>query len=392
VSVAILAIDNDTAEVRAHVGGIGYFDAARSGQVDLASAFRSPGSTLKPFIYGLAFEDGLAHPETLVDDRPTRFGIYAPENFDESFQGTVTMRRALQQSLNVPAVELLKAVGPSRLVARLRNAGAGVVIPNDAAPGLAIGLGGAGMRLTDLATLYVGLARGGDALPLVWRKSERDPLAPARRLFDPATAWQVADVLIGAPPPLNAKAGQIAFKTGTSYGYRDAWAIGFDGTMTVAVWVGRPGGASVAGIAGRHSAAPILFDAFQRLGPNRMPLRPPPPGVVFARTNELPVALQRFRPNGLPEIAAAGRGDADLTIAWPPDGARIDLSANGEAAPLALKAGGGSPPFTWLVDGVPVVTAERRRQAVWEQPSKGFSRVSVIDAKGETASATIRVD
>lgn len=392
VSVAILAIDNDTAEVRAHVGGIGYFDAARSGQVDLASAFRSPGSTLKPFIYGLAFEDGLAHPETLVDDRPTRFGIYAPENFDESFQGTVTMRRALQQSLNVPAVELLKTVGPSRLVARLRNAGAGVVIPNDAAPGLAIGLGGAGMRLTDLATLYVGLARGGEALPLVWRKSERDPLAPARRLFDPATAWQVADVLIGAPPPLNAKAGQIAFKTGTSYGYRDAWAIGFDGSMTVAVWVGRPGGASVAGIAGRHSAAPILFDAFQRLGPNRMPLRPPPPGVVFARTNELPVALQRFRPNGLPEIAAAGRGDADLTIAWPPDGARIDLSASGEAAPLALKAGGGSPPFTWLVDGVPVVTAERRRQAVWEQPSKGFSRVSVIDAKGETASATIRVD
>ncbi|MFN8831140.1 MAG: penicillin-binding protein 1C [Labrys sp. (in: a-proteobacteria)] len=392
VSVAILAIDNETAEVRAHVGGIGFFDAERSGQVDLASAFRSPGSTLKPFIYGLAFEDGLAHPETLVEDRPTRFGVYAPENFDDSFHGTVTMRRALQQSLNVPAVEVLKAVGPSRLVARLRNAGAGMVLPRDAAPGLAIGLGGVGLRLTDLATLYVGLARGGEALPLVWRKSERDPTEPARRLFEPATAWQIGDILIGAPPPLNAKAGQIAFKTGTSYGYRDAWAIGFDGAMTVAVWVGRADGASVAGMAGRQSAAPILFDAFQRLGPHRTPLRPAPFGVVFARTNELPVALQRFRPEGLPEVASVGRGDAELSIAWPPDGARIDLSSSGEGVPLALKASGGSPPFTWLVDGVPVVTAERRRQAVWEQPNRGFSRVSVIDARGETATATIRVE
>ena len=124
VSVAIIAVDNATGEVRAHVGGVGYFDKARAGQIDLAQALRSPGSTLKPFIYGLAFEDGLAHPETLVDDRPIRFGIYKPENFDDAFQGTVTMRRALQQSLNVPAVMLLNALGPNRLIARMKNAGA----------------------------------------------------------------------------------------------------------------------------------------------------------------------------------------------------------------------------------------------------------------------------
>ena len=129
VSVAIIAVDNATGEVRAHVGGVGYFDKARAGQIDLAQALRSPGSTLKPFIYGLAFEDGLAHPETLVDDRPIRFGLYKPENFDEAFQGTVTMRRALQQSLNVPAVMLLNALGPNRLIARMKNAGAAPQLP-----------------------------------------------------------------------------------------------------------------------------------------------------------------------------------------------------------------------------------------------------------------------
>ena len=159
VSVAIIAVDNATGEVRAHVGGVGYFDKARAGQIDLAQALRSPGSTLKPFIYGLAFEDGLAHPETLVDDRPIRFGLYKPENFDEAFQGTVTMRRALQQSLNVPAVMLLNALGPNRLIARMKNAGAAPQLPPDAAPGLAVGLGGAGVKLTDLATLYLALAR-----------------------------------------------------------------------------------------------------------------------------------------------------------------------------------------------------------------------------------------
>ena len=169
VSVAILAVDNATGEVRSHVGGVGYFDRARAGQIDLANVLRSPGSTLKPFIYGLAFEDGLAHPETLVDDRPTSFGAYRPENFDDTFQGTVTVRHALQQSLNVPAVLLLRAVGPNRLVARMRNAGAAPSLPPEAAPGLAVGLGGAGVKLTDLAALYVALARGGEAVPLAWK-------------------------------------------------------------------------------------------------------------------------------------------------------------------------------------------------------------------------------
>ena len=391
VSAAIVAVDNATGEVLAHVGGVGYFDGARAGQVDLALAVRSPGSALKPFIYGLAFEDGLVHPETLIDDRAVRFGAYAPRNFDDDFHGTVTVRRALQQSLNVPALQVLDAVGPQRLLARLRNAGVELVLPKDAPPGLAIGLGGAGVRLVDLATLYAAVARRGRAETLIWRTEDRAETRSWRPLFDEQASWLIADVLLGAPVPENALAGKIAFKTGTSYGYRDAWAIGFDGATTIAVWVGRPDGSAVPGLIGRLSAAPILFEAFQRIGQARMPLPAPPAGIVFARTTDLPAALQRFRPRGLPQVASNGPGDAPLSIAFPPDGARVDVS-EGEEPSLALKADGGAPPFTWLVDGVPVVTGETRRQAIWEKPGRGFARLSVIDAKGATASAAVRIE
>ncbi|MEI7600641.1 MAG: penicillin-binding protein 1C [Aestuariivirga sp.] len=391
VAAAILVIDNDTGEVRAHVGGTGYFDTVRAGQMDLANALRSPGSTLKPFIYGLAFEDGLVHPETLIDDRAVRYGAYAPENFDDSFHGTVTVRTALQQSLNVPALQILNAVGPDRLMARLGNAGVKLVLPQNAGPGLAVGLGGAGIRLTDLATLYVALARKGEPKQLSWQLSEERNAKPMRRLFEPNATWMIGDVLKGAPTPQNAIGGQIAFKTGTSYGYRDAWAVGYDGANTIAVWVGRPDGAAVPGVVGRLAAAPILFEAFQRIGANRAPLGPAPPGTVIARTNELPANLQRFRPNALPEVATASQGDAPPSIAFPPDGARIDL--DGDAAPaVSLKVYGGTPPFTWLADGIPIAEREFRRDAFWDQPSRGFARLSVIDAKGKTASARVRVE
>ena len=392
VAAAIVVVDNQTGEVRAHVGGTGYFDTVRAGQMDLAMALRSPGSTLKPFIYGLAFEDGIVHPETLIDDRAQRYGAYAPQNFDDRFHGTVTVRTALQQSLNVPALQVLDAVGPDRLMARLRNAGVSLVLPRGAVPGLAVGLGGVGARLVDLATLYVALARGGDTVQLIWQPSADPAAAKPRRLLEPQAAWMVSDVLLGAPAPENTLAGSIAYKTGTSYGYRDAWAAGFDGATTIAVWVGRPDGAAVPGLVGRIAAAPILFEAFQRLGTRRVSLPPPPVGVIFTRTSDLPAALQRFRPRGLPQIASDGPGDAPLAIAFPPDGARIDLTDAGTDAALALKALGGIPPFTWLVDGVPVATLEVRRQSLWENPGRGFARLSVIDAKGATATAMVRVE
>src|SRR6185437_3582077 len=296
ISVAILAVDNETGEVRARVASADYFDERRAGQVDMSRALRSPGSTLKPFFYGLAFEDGFLHPETLIDDRPVRYGSYAPENFDLTFQGTVTVRRALQLSLNVPAIAVLDRVGVNRLGARLTHAGAALVLPKGEAPGLAMGLGGVGIRLSDLTMLYAGLARLGSATPLIERQGQ--PETTPVRLLDPVAAWYVGNVLIGAPPPVNAAPGRIAFKTGTSYGYLDAWSVGFDGRMTIGVWVGRPDGVPVPGLVGRASAAPILFDAFARTGEMPAPLPHAPKGVLIAGNAALPLPLRRFRPVG----------------------------------------------------------------------------------------------
>src|ERR1700761_9083453 len=272
VSIGIIAVDNESGEVLARIGSPDYFDERRAGQVDMTRAVRSPGSTLKPFIYGLAFEDGFVHPESLIDDRPIRFGDYAPQDFDMTFQGTVPVRKALQLSLNVPAIALLDRVGASRLSSRLKQAGGNLVLPKDEVPGLAMGLGGVGVTLQDLTQLYAGLARLGATKPLREIMNVRDDARESLRLMDPVSAWQVGNVLIGTPPPENAVHNRIAFKTGTSYGYRDAWSVGFDGRITIGVWVGRPDGAPVPGIVGRTAAAPILFDAFARTGKLPMPL------------------------------------------------------------------------------------------------------------------------
>nr|WP_240539877.1 penicillin-binding protein 1C [Salinarimonas soli] len=392
LSAAILVVDNATGEVRAHVGSAGYLASERGGALDMTASPRSPGSALKPFIYGLAFESGLAHPETMLDDRPSRFGTYAPENFDLTFQGTVTARRALQLSLNVPAVELLAEIGPPRFLARLRQAGAELFLPAEAAPGLAVGLGGLGITLSDMARLYAGLARGGEVPPLVRRLGGAPATPGGLAIADPVAAWYVADILRGAPPPDNALAGRIAFKTGTSYGYRDAWAVGFDRRVTIAVWLGRPDNAAVPGLTGRVAAAPLLFDAFARFGGEPEPVIRPP-HVLLATSATLPPPLRHIRKDQPKTVASTVA--APLKIAFPPEGARVDLglaSAGADLAALALKAQGGVLPLTWLVNGAPVGSASPRRQSLWRPDGAGFARVSVIDATGATDSVTVRVE
>ncbi|MBN9455410.1 MAG: penicillin-binding protein 1C [Bosea sp.] len=391
VSIAILAVDNETGAVRASVGGVDYFAAERAGSLDLTRALRSPGSALKPFIYALAFDNGIAHPETMLEDRPARYGAYVPENFDRAFQGMVSARKALQLSLNVPAVELLSALGPQRFLSRLRDAGISIAMPKDGgAPGLAVGLGGLGITLQDLTRAYVGLARGGEMLPLRFREEAPAGDMPPIRLVEPVAAWYVADTLLGAPPPLNAVPGRIAYKTGTSYGYRDAWAVGFDRKHTIGVWVGRADNGAVPGLVGRAVAAPILFDAFARLGIDPRPFVQPPDAIV-ASTNHLPPPLRHLRQD-VPKTVAAIATPA-LKLAFPPDGARIDLSAGSldGRGQLNLKASGGAPPFTWLVDGAPVTGPLRRREAQWQPPGRGFMRISVIDGSGASESISIRL-
>jgi penicillin-binding protein 1C len=403
LSAAILAVDHTTGEVIAHVGSAGYLDDARWGAIDMATAVRSPGSTLKPFIYGLAFEAGLAHPETLIEDRAVRFGNYAPKNFDEGYHGTVTIREALDQSYNIPAVKVLAAVGPGKLAGRFRRVGVEPQFPDKTPPTLAMALGGVGLTLHDLATLYASLARGGDAVTLTHRLGEKPEAArvlfrasvkgtrrmpQAQYVLSPVAAWYVTDILKDAPPPLNARGGRFAYKTGTSYGYRDAWAVGYDGRYTVAVWVGRPDGASTPGLVGRIAAAPILFDAFARLGEKRAALPPPPRGVVQATGTELPPPLKRFRESNNLEVAEGPFLEPRVLISFPPDRAEVETEQD---SPVLFKANGGVLPLTWLVDGAPITSDPRARQVVWQPSGPGFVKLSVIDAKGRVDRVTVRM-
>ncbi|UHD15743.1 penicillin-binding protein 1C [Thiocapsa bogorovii] len=393
VSMGILVADHGRGEVLASVGSAGLFETARQGHVDMTRAVRSPGSTLKPLIYGLAFEDGRAHPESLIEDRPSAFGGYVPANFDLGFQGTVTVRRALQLSLNIPAVKLLDAVGPARLVARMRRAGAHPVLPDLSPPGLAVGLGGVGVSLTDLVGIYAAIARGGR--PVILRETLDEEGAGSGSLgvvgvpadtgadagapvLDARAAWYVASILAGAPAPTNSAPGVLAFKTGTSYGYRDAWAIGFDGRHVAGVWVGRPDGAPVPGLAGIDAAAPVLVEVFARLGPTT-PLPPAPPGILSSTSAELPPPLRRVQ-----DPRAASRGGADAPqIAYPPEGARVELGlGGGRAADLVLRVRDGVPPFTWFIDGAPVAREPYARTARWTPRGPGYVAISVVDARG----------
>jgi penicillin-binding protein 1C len=391
LSAAMVVIDNATGEIRARIGAADYDDASRDGAIDMSRSARSPGSALKPFIYALAFEQGLAHPETVLFDRPMRYGAYAPQNFNLGYEGAVTARKALQQSLNLPAIELLADVGPATFLARLHGAGAEIALPKDTPIGLAIGLGGLGVTLTDLARLYAGFARGGEAPALIERLGS-PPVIEPRRVTDPVAAYYVEEILRGAPPPANALKGRIAFKTGTSYGFRDALAVGFDRGTTIAVWVGRPDNGPTPGLIGREAAAPILFDAFERLGRDVEPIRPPKGVLTAAVTADLPPPLRHLR-NDAPKTMAATE-TAALKIAFPPDGARIDLGLTDGArdSKLALKALGGAPPFTWFVNGEPVGEADLRRQSAWKPDGAGFARVSVTDAKGASDVVTVRLE
>ena len=386
VSVAIIAADIESGEILASIGSAGLFDTLSDGYVDMTTAIRSPGSTLKPLIYGLAFELGLAHPQSLIEDRPTAFGGYVPVNFDGFNRGTVTIHDALTQSLNIPAVVVLDAVGPARLVSRLRRAYADPRLPSDTAPSLAVGLGGVGITLRDLVSVYAAIAHGGDAVALndgITHPTAEGLSAP---ILDPVSAWYVADILADVPPPLNGSPGRIAYKTGTSYGYRDAWAIGFDGKTVIGVWAGRPDGAPVPGLSGITGAAPILFEAFDRLGSRRAPLPRAPQSAILASTTELPSPLQRFRH---PDAGLVAR-DAAPEIAFPGDGITVDLRAGGDALdPLMVKVRNGVPPFTFFANGTPFGRPDFARQASWPPDGPGYVTLSVVDAEGRGDSVSV---
>ena len=439
-SVAVVVVENATLEVVAHVGALDYFDEARDGMVDMTTAARSPGSTLKPLIYGLAFDRRLLHPDTWIEDRPRNFGGYRPVNFDGGFRGPVRARDALAWSLNVPAVTVLARLGPVQFDTALREAGIPLVHPTDLdRPSLPLALGGTGITLEHLVAAYAGIARGGRTAPLVARlgtgadsvsvsgpaqvlikhpgegsgvsshshtardsninagsSSASDPdtdpdtglgAGPAQPLMAPFAAWYVADILRGAPrargflqhravPP-------VAFKTGTSYGYRDAWAIGFTAEHTAGVWVGRPDGGPCTGCVGIETAAPILLSLFDLFPGDTSAAARRPEAVRAMGDLPPPAYLARLdrRPNA--------RGPE---LAFPVDGTRLRLAWDGGAPePVPLRVDGGRVPFLWFVNGAPV-SSDRRGNASWTPAGGGFAAVTVTDATGRSDAAEVFVE
>lgn len=391
-NLAILVVENQRRHIIAYLGSADFFASTQAGQVDMVRAVRSPGSVLKPLIYGMAFDDLLIHPETLVDDVPTRFGNYQPTNFSNGYLGQISAREALQRSLNVPAVAVLERLGPERVVAQLREVGIPLHWGADASqPSLPLVLGGVGTTLQDLVTLYAGFANGGLIAPL--RFSHADPEGQEHRLLGEAASWYLTRILEDTPPPETDLAPDntrlprpIAHKTGTSYGYRDAWALGFDRDYTVGVWVGRPDGSPSPGHYGRNTAAPLLYRVFDLLPEPAFQPTPPPPGVLLASNDQLPPRLRQLRS----QIEPTPPDAPVLSINFPVHGSLVELTQHGgHLAALPLVAEGGRKPLRWLVNGTPLNASPARRQAQWEPDGEGLIRITVLDQSGQSAHAEV---
>ena len=380
-SASIMVVETKNRAVRAAVSSAG------SGQpgswIDFTKALRSPGSSLKPFLYAFAFEQGVASPETRLADAPVAFADYEPENFDRSFHGEVTAREALANSLNIPAVTLLSRVGPSAFEARIDGAGAKLARPKSGLtdPSLALALGGEGITLRDLAMLYAALGDGGVAKPLAWTEAAaRETLSGSgRRLVAAASAAEVLGILRESPPPfdrlppaLAANAPRIAFKTGTSYGFRDALAAGVGDGWTVVVWTGRADGGARPGLTGRNAALPLLFQVFDVLEGDASP-----PAALAPQT--APRALARIDP-----IAAGPQ------ILFPPDGATVLADGFGpNARGLALSAQGEA--IRWYVDGAPLAAGVGGGLPIWRPAGPGFYALTAVDDRGRRARSWVRV-
>lgn len=311
VSLAGVVMDNDTLAVVAYAGSADFADRQRFNHVDMVRGVRSPGSALKPFLYALALDGGLIHSESLLVDAPQGFDGYEPGNFQASFSGPVSVADALQRSLNVPAVDLLDRIGPARFAATLRAGGVWLRMPQGSAPNLSLILGGGGTTLEELVGAYRAFAREGMAA-----SPRLTPDAPRReqRIMSPGAAWIVRDILSsgGRPDQAAQDSSLLAWKTGTSFGFRDAWAVGVTPRYTLGVWVGRPDGTPNPGFFGANTAAPLLRDIASAL---------PDAGSRFSTRPASVGAVSICWPLGLAASATAPEQCALRRTAWTLEGA-----------------------------------------------------------------------
>jgi penicillin-binding protein 1C len=388
VNIAIVVMRNQDGAIVAHVGSGEPGAPARNGFVDMARAVRSPGSTLKPFIYALAFEQLLVHPDTIVADQPVDFNGYRPSNADSVYSGDLSIRQSLVLSKNTVPVMLLDRIGPAAFLSRFRSVGSPLRLGvTDREAGLAVALGGVGVTLEQLVWFYSAIASEGQLQRPRW--TSRDPRVTLGHLFRPDAAIAVAEILADTAPPagwarMSARDGtlRLGFKTGTSYGFRDAWAVGFDKLHTVGIWIGRPDGAPHLGAYGVTAAAPLLMQVFDRL--------PVPRGGAssarhsrgaLASPRALPERLRRFGP-----AHARSMPDDTLAIVFPRRNSQIAAAQYG-AVTLPLRAAGGRPPYRWSVKGRD--EAQQLGAEHWAAIDvRGAIEIKVTDADGRVAASS----
>jgi len=372
ISGAVIIADYTTGEVLTYIGSPDFTSEQRNGYVDMARAIRSPGSTLKPFVYAKAFADGILHPQTLIADMPAHFGQYRPSNFDGEFRGMITAHDALTGSRNIPAVAILHKVGTNQFSALLTRAGIDLILPQNRDPGLAIVLGGVGVSLLQMVQAYGGLAHNGQAVSL---HEQAQDFVAGTQFVNPSAATMVADILRTMPAPSTTQAGYVAYKTGTSYGHRDSWAIGFDGRHVIGVLLGRADNTAIPGAFGATLATPILFQMFDIIGL----VKPAHSLSGSSAISALPPHLKQF---GKPEKRRDG-----VRIVFPPDGATVEIYPPG----LVVEISGGTAPFRLVLNDKLAPKLYYERSFIIPVNDAGFYTLSIIDVNADVASQHFRL-
>lgn len=275
-NAAVLVINNETMQVEAYVGSAGFNDKLDGGQVDGVQAIRSPGSALKPLLYATAFDKGIITPKNIINDVPTNFNGFEPENFDRKFNGKVSVEFALANSLNIPAVKVVKDLGKTTLIEQLKKADFQTVKNQEKDLGLSIVLGGCGVTLEEMTQLYAAFANDGN-----WQKAKMlDDKFTGKNvsnasIISPSATYLITEILAQIKRPdlpnnfdYTYRLPKIAWKTGTSFGRRDAWSIGYNKKYTVGVWVGNFSGEGVPELSGAEIATPLLFQIFNTIDYN----------------------------------------------------------------------------------------------------------------------------
>ena len=378
-TLASVVIQNHTASILAYLGSHNIFSSKVAGFVDMIPVSRSPGSVLKPFIYGLGFEKHLIHPNTLIRDTETRFGNYLPHNYSREYTGEVSIAYALQHSLNIPAVKVLQKLGAPAFIERITTLTGRIKIPKKQAT-LPIALGGMGVSIWQVAQLYTALANGGSASQLHYLPRETNNTTSLSLLSTQASQMTTAILRAVSPPKGHRNSyHKIAYKTGTSYGYRDLWTAAYTPEYTVIVWVGRPNNAPQLKQSGREVAAPMAFEILEMI----QALHPVKNWRWDSRYlgNQAPKGLKYFD-------TQTQKAHTPLQLLYPKEGTRY-RSAGCHDVIVEVSLIQGKPPYYWYIDGVPTEITEPRTDLPF---GRGTHTITAIDATGDTITRDIWVD